>query len=144
LGHRATAVLAGGKAVTPTDSWSWGIDPSSKHKGAALKILSFASLNQQGNEATAAKIFIPPANAKAFEVYKTKLDDQVGAKTKGAAALMDYELRNTAVHRPRSVGYTQFEDLMLKTFDDIRNGANPQTRLAQAQKDVAGALQQLR
>lgn len=131
--------FAGGKPYTPTDSWSWGVNPASRHQAAAKKFLQFASLTTQGALATIDKVFIVPANKAAFEAYKQKLDASGGASTRGAAELMQYELDHTAVHRPRSIGYTEFEDTMLKTFSDIRNGADPQARLKQAEDQLKRA-----
>ena len=134
----------GGKVATPTDSWSWGINPASKNQQAALEFLRFASVNDKGNEATIAKVFIAPANKKAFDNYAKQLDAFDPPVTDGAGELMLYELNNTVVHRPRSVGYVQFEDIMLKAFADIRNGADPKRRLETASTELTAAWDRLK
>lgn len=134
----------GGKVATPTDSWSWGINPASKNQQAALDFLRFASVNAKGNEATIAKVFIAPANKTAFDNYAKQLDAFDPPVTDGAGELMLYELNNTVVHRPRSVGYVQFEDIMLKAFADIRNGAEPKQRLETASQELQAAWDRLK
>ena len=54
------------------------------------------------------------------------------------------EVENTAVARPVSVGYVQFESLINKAFGDIRNGADPAERLTQAQAQIEDAWTQLK
>ncbi len=134
----------GGKVATPTDSWSWGINPASKNQQAALEFLRFASVSDQGNLATIAKVFIAPANKEAFDNYAKQLDAFDPPVTDGAGKLMLYELNNTVVHRPRSVGYVQFEDVMLKAFADIRNGAEPKRRLQTASTELVAAWDRLK
>lgn len=136
--------FAGGEVATPTDSWSWGINPASKNREAALEFLRFASASSDGNLATIAKVFIAPANKVAFESYAKQLDAFDPPTTAGAGALMLYELNNTVVHRPRSVGYVQFEDIMLKAFADIRNGTDAKVRLTTASTELQAAWDRLK
>ena len=58
--------------------------------------------------------------------------------------IMKDDAEHTAVARPRSVGYIQFEDIMTKAFADIRNGADPKARLDQATQEITTAWKQLR
>jgi multiple sugar transport system substrate-binding protein len=106
--------------------------------------MKFASLTTAGNLATIAKIFIPPTNSQAFKTYMTRLDASGGASTKNAGQLMLDELERSATHRPASPGYLQFETLMnSKVFPDIRNGADPRARLAQANQELSAAFSRL-
>jgi len=136
--------FAGGTKVTPTGSWSWGINPASKNKEAAKKFLEFAALDPAGNLSTTEKTTIIPANTKAAVEYLPKLEALGGDKSAGVAKLITYESKNTAVARPVSVGYVQFESVMDKAFADIRNGANVDDRLAQATAQLKDAWSQLR
>jgi multiple sugar transport system substrate-binding protein len=136
--------FTGGKPATPTDSWSWGINPASEHKEAALEFLRFASVEAEGNLATIAKVFIVPSNKSAFDVYAKRLADLDPPATGRAGELMLTELNTTAVHRPRSIGYVQFEDIMLKAFADVRNGADPRQRLGSATEELKAAWARLK
>jgi len=40
-----------------------------------------------------------------------------------------YELQNTAVPRPKTPLYLEWEDLVTKAFEDVRNGADPSATL---------------
>jgi multiple sugar transport system substrate-binding protein len=135
----------GGKPATPTDSWAWGINPASDKQEAAAEFVKFASLESEGNLATIEKIFIPPTNRDAFDVYLERLNKSGGAETRGAGELMLAELEETATHRPATPGYLQFETLMnSKVFPDIRNGADPAQRLERANQELSSAFTRLR
>lgn len=133
----------GGSKVTPTGSWSWGINPASKNKAAAKKFLEFASLDPAGNLATTAATTIIPANGAATEQYLPKLEALGGNKTKGLAQLIAHENSESAKPRPVSVGYIQFEEIMGKAFADIRNGSPVNDRLKQAAQQITDAWKQL-
>lgn len=143
-GIAAHPYFAGGKPYTPTDSWSWGINPASKHQAEAKKFLEYVSLTKEGSLASIAKVFIIPANKEAFQKYKKQLAASSPPATSGASILMASELANTAVHRPPSIGYVQFEDIMLRVFNDIRNGADPAKRLTAANSEVKRAFARLK
>lgn len=130
----------GGKPVTPTGSWSWGVNPASKKQTAAQKFIEYAALDPEGNLQTTQNTTIIPSGKAAFEKYVPLLD----AKAKGVGEIMKDDAEHTAVARPRSVGYIQFEDIMTKAFADIRNGADPKARLDQATQEITTAWKQLR
>jgi ABC-type glycerol-3-phosphate transport system substrate-binding protein len=136
--------FAGGTAVTPTGSWSWGINPASENKDAAKKFLEFASLDAAGNLASTETQTIIPANSEAATQYLPRLDALGGEKSAGVADLISYEISETAVARPTSVGYVQFEEIMGKAFADIRNGSAVSDRLKQASDQLIDAWKQLR
>jgi len=134
----------GGDEVTPTGSWSWGINTASKNKAAAKEFLEFAALDTAGNLATTAATTIIPANTEAAAEYLPELEKLGGENSARIADLITYEISNTAVARPVSVGYVQFESLINKAFADIRNGADVGDRLAQAEQQIEDAWSQLK
>ena len=134
----------GGSEVTPTGSWSWGINTASKNKTAAQEFLEFAALDPAGNLATTEATTIIPANTEAAATYLPTLEALAGDHGTGVADLITSEIENTAVARPVSVGYVQFESLINKAFADIRNGADSGERLEQAQSQIEDAWSQLR
>lgn len=136
--------FAGGSEVTPTGSWSWGINTASKNKAAAREFLEYAALNPSGSLATTEATTIIPANTEAAATYLPTLEALAGDHGTGVADLITSEIENTAVARPVSVGYVQFESLINKAFGDIRNGADAGERLAQAQSQIEDAWSQLR
>ena len=54
--------------------------------------------------------------------------------------IITYETQNTAVGRPRTVGYVAFETVMNKAFSDIRNGAEAKAALDDAQSQLERQL----
>lgn len=136
--------FAGGRPVTPTDSWSWGINPYSDRQHDALRFMEYASLTAEGSSATVAVSPLIPSNRAAFERYAADLDREATRSTEGVAAIMRYELARTAVSRPRSVGYTQFETVMGSAFSDIRNGSPAAERLAKASDELVRTWERLR
>ncbi len=138
--------FAGGKQVTPTDSQSLGLNPAGKHQAEALKFLEYVSLTDDGAQTTiaSANTFLPPSNQTAFDAYLAKVDSVGPPATTGAAALIKYDAASTAVRRPNSVGYLEFESVLNKAFADIANGASPQSRLTQAAADIASQWKQLK
>ncbi|WP_426515629.1 ABC transporter substrate-binding protein [Diaminobutyricibacter sp. McL0618] len=136
--------FAGGQQVTPTGSWSWGINPASKNKDMAKKFLEYAALNTEGNLLTTKNTTIIPSNSVAEKQYLPTLEALGGAHSAGVEKLVSYEVEHTALARPVSVGYVQFESVMDKAFADIRNGADVKARLAQATQQLNDAWSQLK
>lgn len=136
--------FAGGEKVTPTGSWSWGVNPASKNKAAAKEFIEYAALDPAGNLSTTEKTTIIPANTKAEAQYLPTLEKLGGAHGAGVADIVSYEVEHTAVARPVSVGYVQFESVMDKAFADIRNGADVSSRLQEATRQLEDAWSRLR
>jgi multiple sugar transport system substrate-binding protein len=134
----------GGKPVTPTGSWSLGINPASKQQGMARKFVEFATLDTAGNLATTEATTIIPANTKSEAQYLPRLEKLAGARSAGASKIVAYEASKTAVGRPVSVGYIQFEEVMGKAFADIRNGADAASRLESATGQLTEAWKSIR
>ncbi|WP_423921367.1 ABC transporter substrate-binding protein [Frigoribacterium sp. 2-23] len=136
--------FAGGKPVTPTGSWSWGVNTASKNKAAARTFLEYSGLDTAGNLATTQALTIIPANTAAEKQYLPELEKLGGTHATGVADLISHEVQETAVARPVSVGYVQFEGIMNKAFADIRNGSPVDDRLKQATSQVKDAWSQLK
>ncbi|MFD5002504.1 extracellular solute-binding protein [Streptomyces mutabilis] len=136
--------FAGGRAVTPTDSWSWGINPYSGRQRDAQRFMEYASLTTEGSLATVAASPLIPSNREAFDRYAADLEHKATRSTEGVAAIMRYELAETAVSRPRTIGYTQFETVMASAFSDIRNGSPAEDRLAKASDELIRTWERLR
>lgn len=126
-----------GTPATPTDSWSLALNPNSQVPDEALAFMEFASLNADGNLATVTNYPQIPANLGALDqVQQEGLTDE-------AWEIIRYQLDNTSVHRPRTVGYVQLEEAMAKALEDIRNGADPADSLSSVQSEVQSAFDRL-
>ncbi|MFA1675368.1 extracellular solute-binding protein, partial [Rhizobium mongolense] len=124
-----------GKPVTPTGSLALALNPHSQHIDAARAFAEFASLNAEGNYLTASVYPLIPTNAEAFKTYAQKLGADT-AKIGPAIDIINYELQNTAVSRPRTIGYVTFETVINKAFGDIRNGADVSDTLKAADQQL--------
>ena len=143
FGMAAMPYFAGGKPATPTDSWSIALSPYSQHRDAAMKFAQFMTLDNDGALLSTASLPLPPANKAAFDAFLKRQTASGGDVTRGYEALVRYELANTAVSRPRSVGYVAFEEIMNRTFSDVRNGAAAGPALQTAQTALARALSRM-
>ena len=133
----------GGKIVTPTGSWALGLSPQSRNPEAALKFLSYASTTTEGASLTIAATPVVPVNKGAYEGYFKKLvelKDKIGPM----ADIITYELRDTAVSRPRTIGYVAFETIMSKVISDLRNGVPVESVLRDGQDQLASTLARVR
>lgn len=134
----------GGKPVTPTDSWGVSISPYAAHPKEALKFAEYITINPEGAGLTVKNNPIAPVNKVAYGPYIdwiASLDPKVGPDAK---KIMTYELADTAVSRPRSIGYVAFETVMNKAFSDLRNGADVQKTLDFAQQQLKSQLARIR
>jgi multiple sugar transport system substrate-binding protein len=133
----------GGDIVTPTGSWAWGVNPNTEHMEIALDFVRFASLTEEGALAAASLQPIPPANVAALQTYINQPLFQT-ENLQGLGQLIEYELGNTARIRARTVGWIQFEQIINRTIEDIRNGADARTALTAASAEIEAAWSRLR
>jgi multiple sugar transport system substrate-binding protein len=133
----------GGDPVTPTGSWAWGVNPNSEHLEIALEFAKFASLTEEGALAAAERQPIPPANVVALQTYIAQ-DTFQSENLKGMGELMGHELAETARIRPPTVGWIQYEAIINRTIEDIRNGAPVAEALQAASDEIDAAWDSLR
>ncbi len=138
-GYAPSPYFDGGKPATPTDSFALGVNPYTKNMSAALKFIEYASTDTAGNLAAVADNPNPTPNKAALPTFFAQVEAKSPAM-KGVGTLVQYELQNTAVHRPASTGYIIFETTINNAFSDISNGKGVQPTLAQAQKDLIDQL----
>lgn len=136
--------FTGGKPVTPTDSWAVGISPHSKHQAEAMKFATFMTVDTTGDLLTTAQNPLPPANKAAFEQHIEQATKLGGPGAEGYGPILQYELKNTAVSRPRTTGYVAFEEIMNKAFSDVRNGADAKQVLDKAEDQLKTAFSRLK
>lgn len=135
--------FAGEKPVTPNAANAIGVSPFSKHQAAATEFARWASMTVEGNLASVETIKIPPANMKASDPFFAGLAKQSTALT-NLGSLVNYELSHTAVARPETIGYVQFETIMQQAFSDIRNGTAVNQALQNATSKLNAAFSSLK
>jgi multiple sugar transport system substrate-binding protein len=139
FGIAPSPTFAGGTPATPTDSWALAVSPFSKHQAEATKFISYMALNDDGAVLSGQDIARIPSNNHAYDTW-AKLIDAAGPELAGASKLIATELSGTAVKRPSSVGYTDFETGVNKMIDNIGNGADVDKSLADTQTQLANTL----
>lgn len=134
--------FAGGKPVTGTGSWHLGINKASKNKEVAGKFVHFISADDEGSR----QWFEGQGQLPATQKLLTAIEQspQYATFPECAYLLGVYEARHTAVPRPQTPGYLQLEDIFASTFEDIRNGADPNEALPAAARRVDRFLAQFR
>ena len=143
FGVAPAPVFEGGEPATSTDSWAMAVSAKSKKLAAAKTFVECVNLTREGNEKSIQVAQITPTQKDAYATFARQFEQSGGAATKGLAALMEHELKNTAVHRPAVSGYTVFETEAEKMFSDIRNGADPGERAQKADQIIREQFKRL-
>lgn len=132
--------FANGKPVTPTGSWALAVSPHSAHPEEAMALAKFMTLDPEGAFKTVEANPIPPVNLEAFKLYSAWFAPKFPAVGDDAQKIMGYELRDSAVSRPLSIGFVAFEEVMNRVFGDLRNGADVKSTLEDAQRELNSTL----
>lgn len=142
FGVAAYPSFEGGEAVTPTDSEHLAVASTTEYPEAAIEFAEWVTLSKEGALAMSSGLGVPTAN---LEAQPTHLAELEGARPEleGFADLATFEMENTAVPRPSSVGYVQFEQIIAQVLEDIRNGADVSERLAQGNTEIEQAFERL-
>lgn len=131
--------FASGDAVTPTGSFTWGVNPASEKIDAAVEFAEFVSLDPVGSAAIAAGDPNIPTNTAALTEYLAQDSFQQGVDAT-IADLIEYEAFNTARLRPLTIGYIQYETIVGAALEDIRNGLPIDSTLSNAESELTSAF----
>ncbi len=113
--------FAKGKPVTPTGSWHIGVNPRTRNKAAVEKFIR-SMLSDETQVAWFKLRPYPP-------VLKSVWDKVPEVFNTPAWQIVKYELQNTAVPRPASPGFREFEDLLRVTLRDMQAGGDVRAML---------------
>ncbi|HYO41237.1 MAG TPA: sugar ABC transporter substrate-binding protein [Nocardioidaceae bacterium] len=130
-------MFEGGKRASSTGSWATGVSPFSKNQDAAKKFIAYMTTNPTGAwEVESTNI---PVHEDAFAKYLARMEGKGGVSTQ-LAEVVKGELSTSAVSRPTTAGFVDFETVMNKAFADIRNGSDPAERLQAASTELESVL----
>jgi fructooligosaccharide transport system substrate-binding protein len=105
--------FARGKPVTPTGCWHLAVNSRSRNQDATLKFVHYMT----SDEAQLAWFKLHPYPPVLLSVWE-KLPDVFNTD---GWKIVRYELENTAVPRPASPGYREFEDLLSATLRELQS-----------------------
>jgi len=126
----------GGVAVTPTGSWHVGINSKTKKLDAALAFTKFIT----GKDAVITwhnLNGIAPARSDVYEALPQVFDNPMWQ-------LFITEMETTAVPRPRTPGYSQYELMLREAFNSIHYGADPRSTLEEVAARIDRELRRYR
>ncbi len=134
--------FAGGRVATPTGSWHLGVPAYSQHPAEAGAFVKYVTADPEGSRIWFESRGQFPATTAFLQLIET--DPAFAQFPKVAYRLGAYEARNTAVPRPKTPGYLEFEDILNQTLEDIRNGADPEQAMRAAVRRIDRALEKYR
>ena len=138
FGIAAHPYFANGRVATPTGSWHIGIPAFSQHAAEAGQFIQFVTADPEGSRLWFEHHVQFPATVALLEEIETT--EQFGQFPASGWRLAATEARTTAVPRPKTPGYLEFEDILATTLEDIRNGAQPDQALPDAVRRIDRAL----
>lgn len=110
-----------GKPVTPTGSWHIAANPRTRERDAVVRFLRYMTSDDVQLEWFKLRPYPPVLRSvwdRLPEVFATE-----------PWRIVRYELDNTAVTRPASPGYREFEDLLRVTLRDMQSGGDVKAML---------------
>lgn len=126
----------GGRAVTPTGSWHVGVNSKTRHQNEAVRFVKFIT----GKEASITwhKLFgHAPARPDVYEALPEVFSSPLWQ-------VLFYEMENTAVPRPLTPGYLEYELILREAFNSIHFGADPKSTLEDASRRIDRELRKYR
>lgn len=130
--------FSAGVPAMPTLSWHLGIWSNTEHPEAAGELLNWLTTNTEIGEYWLESFGQFPARR---EVLDSILADEKYAEQPFIAyRIASEDVQNTAVIRAPTPGYLEFEGIINRAFEDIRNGADPEETLSEAESQINRAL----
>ena len=123
--------------VTPASSWHYGIAKISKHPKEAADFYNDAMSTDISVDFYRRTMMLPTKKSVIDKLGKEFTEDKI-------AAICWYELNNTAVIRPRTPAYSEYEDAFGRALQDIILGANAKERLQEAVEEIERAMAKYR
>ncbi len=114
------------KVATATGSWHLGVSTYSKHAAEAAAFVKYLTLGEGNDMWLEANGDVP---ARVAAVDKCLNDEAYAEYPKSVQRIAAYEAANTAVPRPVTPAYSEYEAVINSTLSDIVNGADPATAL---------------
>lgn len=115
--------FAKGKPVTPTGSWHIGVNPRTRNKAEVARFVQF----MLGPDAQLEWFKLRPYVPVRKDVWD-KLPDVFANET---WRIVRHEIDTTAVPRPATPGWREYEDLLRQTLRDMQSGGDVKAMLTE-------------
>lgn len=140
-GFAPTPYFAKGKPVTPNDSWHLGVNRRSAHVAEAAQFIHYITVGL-GQDTWAAKVSQTPSLKRTAKAIAT--DPQYAKFPDTILRLTAYEAVHTAIPRPITPGFSEYQDILTQAFNNIRTGQQPKAALDAAASQIERALAKYR
>jgi len=140
-GFAPTPYFAGGKPVTPNDSWHLGVNSHSKNIAAAARFIHYVTVGA-GQDTWAAKVVQVPSLKRTAE--KIQHDPKFASFPANMLRLTSYEASHTAIPRPITPGFSEYQDYMTQAFNNMRSGQSAKAALDAAAAQIDRAMAKYR
>jgi len=140
-GFAPTPYFAGGKPVTPNDSWHLGVNSHSPNVAAAAQFIHYMTVGP-GNDLWENQVKQVPSLKR--EIAAIQTNAAFAAFPGNMLRLVAYEAEHTAVPRPVTPGFSEYQDIMAQAFDNMRSGQAPKAALDAAARQIDQALAKYR
>ncbi len=130
-----------GEPVTATGCWHIGVTKNSENKDIAAEFVKSMSLGYGNDQWMEYQGSVP---ARIDLVEKIAEDPKYEEFPYSAQKLAAYEVQNTAIPRPVTVGYREYDSTFNTCFEDIRNGMKPEDALNNAVSQLTASLAKYR
>ncbi len=120
--------FAKGKPVTPTGAWHFGVNARTQQKAAASQFVTDMLSDDMNVLWYKLRPYVPTLNA----VW----EKEAASFTSDLWKIAKYDVQNTAVPRPATPGFREYEDIVRVALRDIQSGANAQQILTAAAQKI--------
>lgn len=130
----------GTEAYTGTGGFAVGMNPFSKNKEAAGVFLRWLLVNGEDGVTGYAKNRpggVLPAHREALDFYLTQPEFTSASGAQVAEVIKAQT--ETALPRPSTVGFIEFEEITGRMFSDVSNGTDPRAALKTAESELENA-----
>jgi multiple sugar transport system substrate-binding protein len=136
LGVAPHPYFAKGKPVTPTGAWHIGVNPRTQQKAAALAFIEHFMSDELQAQWFKLRPY-PPVLRSIWEKEAATFDSDMWR-------IARHELDHTAVPRPATPGFREYEDVLRVALRDITTGADVKATLGAAAQKIDRELQKYR
>jgi multiple sugar transport system substrate-binding protein len=139
--YAPTPYFAKGKPVTPNDSWHLGINSHSQHVAEAAQFIHYITVGP-GQDVWAAAVSQTPSLKRTAKAIVT--DPKYAKFPDDILRLTSYEAVHTAIPRPVTPGFSEYQDILTQAFNNIRTGQSPKAALDAAASQIERAMAKYR